>query len=329
MNRILPFYAFHCCIVPFTLLSQRKDTDMQKSFRILALLLSLLLLVIVHAAAEQDDSFEPFIRMDSTKVWKRKPTNVRYEKEGLYTFGKARSKYGIDDIIPSEEGMEDLCISGSAQYSMPQFLGLAEELRKAANGKEIWIIDLRRESHGFLGAIAVSWYEWHNWANPDLTTEEIEEDELARFGGLIGKTVPVYGLAGENKNKETKVTVKGFMTEKELAECAGFHYLRIPILDHTWPKPEQIDQFIDFVKSIDMEKVWLHFHCQAGMGRTGIMMSLYDKMKNPEVPMMDILVRQTRLGGSYPLYTGGEGSYKAPLYAEKARMMPLLFQYVE
>lgn len=58
-------------------------------------------------------------------------------------------------------------------------------------------------------------------------------------------------------------------------------------------------------------------------------MVLYDKMKNPEVSMQDILYRHAMTGSSYPLYLGSEGSYKLPLYAEKTEMMPLLFQYVE
>ena len=52
-------------------------------------------------------------------------------------------------------------------------------------------------------------------------------------------------------------------------------------------------------------------------------MTLYDMMMNPDVPMEDIVVRQTLLGGSYPLNTGDSGSYKAPYNEEKARMTPM------
>jgi hypothetical protein len=47
------------------------------------------------------------------------------------------------------------------------------------------------------------------------------------------------------------------------------------------------------------------------------MMTLYDMMINPDVPMEDIVVRQTLLGGSYPLYTGDSDSYKAPYYEKR------------
>jgi hypothetical protein len=78
-----------------------------------------------------------------------------------------------------------------------------------------------------------------------------------------------------------------------------------------------------------MKKSWLHFHCHAGTGRTGIFMMLYDKMKNPSVPMKDIVIRQTLTGSEYPLYSSSSNSFHGVLNAEKARMTPLLFRYVE
>jgi len=58
------------------------------------------------------------------------------------------------------------------------------------------------------------------------------------------------------------------------------------------------------------------------------MMTLYDMMMNPDVPMEDTVVRQTLLGGSY-LNTGDSGSYKAPYNEEKARMTPMFYAYVQ
>ena len=59
------------------------------------------------------------------------------------------------------------------------------------------------------------------------------------------------------------------------------------------------------------------------------MMMIYDMMRNPGVPMKDIVIRQTMAGSSYPLYTEKSNSYKVPLYEEKARMMPLIYEYVQ
>ena len=79
-----------------------------------------------------------------------------------------------------------------------------------------------------------------------------------------------------------------------------------------------------------MKRSWLHFHGHAGKGRTGIFMMLYDKMKNPGLPMEDIVVRQTLTGSEYPLYSPrSTETFHGRLNVEKLRMMPLLFRYVD
>ena len=74
-----------------------------------------------------------------------------------------------------------------------------------------------------------------------------------------------------------------------------------------------------------MNKSWLHFHCMAGIGRTGIYMCFYDMMKNPGVPYEDILARQTWLGSSYPI----SSNPRSEADKEKNRLMPLLYEYVQ
>ena len=279
----------------------------------------------------------PFIRLDrdDPDAWKGKLHNLRILTGNLYKHGKVKSKYNIDpDFVPSDSGLSSLNISGSAQFSEPQFRELAETLRGCAPGKCVVVVDLRQESHGLSHGIPVSVYDLNNWANAGMSLEEIEKDEQECFGSLVGEVIRVYpgtddGAAGTG----IELSVEQFMTEKKLVENEGFGYYRLPIQDHTWPTAEQLDDFIAFVKELDQEVgpdgIWLHFHCQAGKGRTGIMMMVYDMMRNPQLPMEDILVRQTMLGGNYPLYTEQSDSYKVPLYEEKARMMPLFYEYVQ
>ena len=59
------------------------------------------------------------------------------------------------------------------------------------------------------------------------------------------------------------------------------------------------------------------------------MMAIYDKMKNPDVPITDIAIRQAKLGAAYALYHDSSDSFTAPLNNEKARLLPLFGQYVE
>ena len=276
----------------------------------------------------------PFIRidMDNPNYWQGELRNARLLAGQLYAFQKVGADTGIDpDFMPSEEGLDTLCISGSAQFSAPQFRTLAASLRECAGDRTVYVFDLRQESHALVNdGIPISWYGSHNWANEGMTRREIEADESERFGAMIGSTIKAYARRGDTPIEPAmEIDVQSVMTERELVEREGFEYVRLPIRDHSWPTAETIDAFIAFVKGIDPDRVWLHFHCMAGQGRTGIMMMIYDMMMNPDVPMLDIAVRQAMLGSSYALRTESSDSYKAPLYEEKARMTPLFYEYVQ
>ena len=291
-------------------------------------------LLLLTACAAPGETTVPFIRIDrdDADYWQGELYNVRLIAGQLYELQEMDAESGVDpDFTPAEEGLDTLCISGSAQFSVPQFRELASSLRECAGDRTVYIFDLRQESHGFVNeGIPLSWYGAHNWANKGMTLEEIEADESERFGAMAGSTVKAYARKGDTPIEPPLVIkVKSVMTEKELVESEGFEYIRIPMPDHSWPAAESIDTFVSFVKSIDPEKVWLHFHCMGGRGRTGVMMMIYDMMMNPDVPMQDITVRQAMLGSGYALYTEDSDSYKVPLYAEKARMTPLFYEYVQ
>lgn len=293
---------------------------------IYVILLAALLCAAVCAASVK--ATVPFIRMDrdDPEAWRGELDNVRFLKDDLFTFQEVKSKYGIDPACsPDTRGLDTLCISGSAQFSAPQFQVLADSLRACAAGRTVYVIDLRQESHVLVNeGIPLSWYGSHNWANAGMTAEEAEADEAVRFGGMIGSTVSAFAREDDTPISETQILIRSVTTERDLVEREGFVYVRLPIQDHTWPTPEEIDTFILLIRNLDPDQVWLHFHCQAGKGRTGIMMMIYDMMRNPDIEMENIAIRQTMLGGSYPLYTEDSDSYKAPLYAEKARMLTRL-----
>ena len=98
---------------------------------IVCLMVSLLLSMPCVACGE---TTLPFIRIDrdNPDYWKGELSNVRLIAGQLYELQEMDAESGVDpDFMPSEEGMDTLCISGSAQFSVPQFRELASSLGMA------------------------------------------------------------------------------------------------------------------------------------------------------------------------------------------------------
>ena len=292
--------------------------------------------LIFPAAGEE--AYQPFYRfdLDSPDAWQEPLRNGRFLTEGAWHFDpldpEKCADYGIDpDRLPSEKGLDSLNISGSAEFSEKQFRELAGTIRSYAGDRQVWIVDCRLESHALLNGISVSWYDDHNWGNKGLTLAEAEADEQARFGALPGSTVTVYTAANNIAENPREISVESRMTEKELAESEGFHYLRLACSDHSWPQEEAVDAFIAFVDELDRtvgpDNVWLHFHCQAGKSRTGIFMAIYDMIRNPDVSFEDIMLRHAMTGSSYFPYVN-ETSELKDVYALRARRIRQVYDYL-
>ena len=109
-------------------------------------------------------------------------------------------------------------------------------------------------------------------------------------------------------------------------------YFRIAATDHVWPTPENIDRFLAFYRTLPQD-AWLHFHCEAGVGRTTAFMVMTDMLKNPSVSLKDILYRQHEIGGFYygefPIKTKDKDSWKTKYYREKIVMIEQFYRYVQ
>ena len=232
---------------------------------------------------------------------------------------------------PTRNGLAALNASGSAEFSEKELETMIPVLKAQAKGP-IYIVDLRQESHGLFNGTAVSWYGRNDWGNIGRTHDMALADEQKRLQDAKGHTVVMSELDKHKLPSEpTEVKVKSVMSEEELVKRHGLHYFRITATDHIWPSPDNIDAFVTFVKGLPQD-AWLHFHCQAGQGRTTAYMAMYDMMKNPDVSFGDILSRQYLLGGNYVAYTGSskKGSdWKNHYYQEKAQMIEKFYQYVQ
>ena len=232
--------------------------------KIVILILAVLLLPVwSHASADS-----VFIRIDrdDPNAWKEELANVRFLQE---------------------EGM-----SGSAQFSETQFHDLAEKLWERS--EDVWIVDCRLESHGLINGIACSWCGVDNGANLGKTVEEVEAEEEA-LSGLKGTTITAYTAENDRPSEGMELSVKKWETERALVEAEDMHYLRLACPDHGWPPADVIDSFIEFAGNLEKD-VWLHFHCQAGSGRTGAFMTIYEMMQKAGTPVEEILQHQADTG---------------------------------
>ena len=258
------------------------------------LILSMLLLAMVSCLAEDG----VFIRIDrdDPNAWREALANVRF--------------------------LEDEGMSGSAQFSEAQFHDLAAKLRERSD--EVWIVDCRLESPGLINGIAVSWCDADNGANRGKTVEEVEAEETA-LSDLVGTTVAAYTSEGDQPKDLVEFSVEKWETERALVEAEGLHYLRLACPDHCWPTAEVIDAFIDFAKDLD-EGAWLHFHCQAGSGRTGAFMTIYEMMQKPDAPVEEILLHQAETGSGN--LVDRAAPEKSHVQKERCVLARAVFQYI-
>jgi protein-tyrosine phosphatase len=179
----------------------------------------------------------------------------------------------------NQMGVEEHFLSGSGQFSAESLKYLSPKIEIAV--EEIVVIDLRLESHGFANGLPVS---WKNSENVGKTCEQILVDEAI----LLQETFAIQQI--------DVFPVHSIATEKEIVEGLGFKYIRLPILDHSHPTDEQVDEFLHLFRMYPNS--WLHAHCAVGRGRTTLFMAMFDMFHNAkEVSFEDILKRQKEIGG--------------------------------
>lgn len=192
-------------------------------------------------------------------------------------------------------------VSGSDQPTINRII----ELNRKFDDYKLCIVDLRQESHGFIDSTPVSWYKINNSCNWGKETNEIELGEMSLLDSIKpGDKVPVYQLKKQSDVKigaDQKEIVVEYnpLAEYNVCDILNVDYKRIPVPDSQRPSNEVVDRFIRWLRSVDEEKVWIHFHCECGKGRTTTFMAMIDMMMyGSELTFDEILNRQTVIGGS-------------------------------
>jgi len=293
----------------------------KSSCRMLAVICCLLLMMMAaaQAAAKQE---ETVLRLDA-KTGAVLPRSLRFMTD---EFTKSLQP------VPSRQGLDALRCSASAEFSGSGLAMIRDKIRTAAGSDAIiYVVDLRRESHGFVnGDIPVSLYMKKNRGNAKLNAIAVKQVEGKWLQSLVGKekTFVPMGKTDTKLFAARSINVEQAETEEALAARLGMHYKRIPITDQTAPTDADVDAFLAFYKSLP-KNAWLHFHCHAGHGRTTTFAVFYDMLSNPDVALDDIVARQYALGGTDLFIPNKKDNWKGKQIRKRAEQIRKFYAYVQ
>ncbi len=223
--------------------------------------------------------------------------------------------------------MYDSKTSASGQPSVGGIKLLCNALKNLADpDANIYIIDLREESHGFADSLPVSFYVDKNRGNY-YSGYDLER-EFEQLSSLLGKFTEFLPLGNTDKKNYTAQSFapENIYVERVLVLAEDCIYVRIPATDMIFPSPQVVDQFLNFVQSLKPND-WLHFHCQAGHGRTTTFLVMYDILKNPDKSLEEICSRQVVYGGSDLLAESSGTDFYSQAQNERARLIKLFYKY--
>ena len=213
-------------------------------------------------------------------------------------FRTSRDSYQPEAESPvARLGLDKLNASAARQFSELDLM----TSRSLMSG-QVYVVDLRQESHGFADGKPISWYGLRNHSNLGKSNQQIAdlEQELTSAIAARGKiklNAIVQKTAGRIEETHSfAVDVQRSETEKELTERLGLKYVRLPVTDHQHPPGETVEQFVEFVSGLPKD-AWVHFHCRSGKGRASTFMVLYDVFHNAiDVSLEDIVCRNALMG---------------------------------
>jgi len=172
-------------------------------------------------------------------------------------------------------------MSGSSQPSPEDFQTLASKIK----GK-IMDIDLREEPHFYLDDKPVCYIaapepsaEWYHGRRERV--KEIENELFDKLESPVDLREHKPGSYDETDLKDLHaVPYSSKTTEEEACKQAGIIYERLTITDGQRPKDSDVDFMLRLFQKAVRDKLWIHFHCRDGHGRTNTAMVMFDVFCN-------------------------------------------------
>jgi predicted protein tyrosine phosphatase len=253
------------------------------------------------------------------------------DKAGLpgdYRSTSATSKLDGDHRLAA--GVEKLRASGSGQFSEKGLTAVSSR----TGGAPLVVLDLRQESHGFVGGTAVSWFGPRNAANQGKTAEQISEDEAGLLAGLANQPTITVGKITEKSSggviegsKPVSLPAQTVQSEEQLVHAQGAGYVRVNAADYVPFTDEQVDQLVAFWQNRSPDS-WVHVHCNAGGGRTTTALVLFDMLENATtVRFKDVVDRQDELGGNDVLAVRSKPKWRHDAQVARAQLVRRFYQY--
>lgn len=233
-------------------------------------------------------------------------------------------------------GFNNLRISGSGQFSKDQLIAMVKYLQKThkVTPDKLVVVDLREEPHGFINGDAVTWYYGPLSYQQFKTAEEVLESEHQRLMQLLTQNVVIINAQtkhfdGMVVNKLPRLVKRITQSnEEQLAKELGINYVRIPVTDHFMPEPKDVDQFLEFYKTLGADK-WLHFKCRGGKGRTTTFMAMTDMLRNLKVNKDQFVKRQIMINGTdINRAIDVKQEWKTKLSKSRANFINLFYDYL-
>ena len=289
--------------------------------------------------AEEIDTTELFTATE--KITKHDNTIPRWvfdfrqsEKTKDGKWSKCRLPKGFD--ISTDSKFSNLLIRKYSISVSRQFFGceLKAMYNKILNAnpqlKTIYIVDLRQEPHLFLDGIPVSYRTPRGRHTVGLNnTEQVKakEGELSKsiksgmainragksFSGECDRSLGICENDREYKLLKTAVVQR----EEEIISDSSILpkgikvvYKRFPVTDHSPALFKQVEDYFNFLKTVDFENSHIHLHCKGGKGRTMTFLSMVEKYLSPNVKIDQILKQQYEAFGRLNLVYHAKNNWK-------------------